>query len=151
MNAALHADLDATPAPGELNVVLTSIARIAHHDHLVLVFSDFDGIDETTQRRLSSIATHNDVLLFLVYDPLSEHIEPGERTVIGDGRMQAELNLGSSSTRAAIGGFTRERLAQIYRWQSEINLSVLPLSSGEATLPQIRRLMGQLAPRRRVR
>lgn len=151
MNNELHADKSATPAPGELNGVLSSVARIAHHDHLVLVFSDFDGIDDATRRRLSGIAAHNDVVLFLVYDPLSEHIEPGDAAVIGDGRMQAELDLGSQSTRAAVSGFTRERLAQIYRWQSEINLSVLPLSAGEETLPQIRRLMGQLAPRRSAR
>jgi uncharacterized protein (DUF58 family) len=150
-NLALHADRQATPAPGELNKVLNSVARIAHHDHLVLVFSDFDGIDEMTQRHLSGIAAHNDVVLFLVYDPISEQIEPGERAVIGDSRMQAEIDLGSESIRNAVGEFTRGRLDKIYRWQTEINLSVLPLSAGEETLPQVRRLMGSLAPTRRVR
>lgn len=150
-NAGLHADRPAEPAPGELNAVLNSVARIAHHDHLVFVFSDFDGIDEITQRHLSGIATHNDVILFLVYDPISERIEPGERAIIGDSHMQAEIDLGSSSIRAAVNDFNRQRLDNIYRWQAEINLSVLPLSSGEETLPQIRRLMGGLAPRRSVR
>jgi hypothetical protein len=116
-----------------------------------MVFSDFDGIDEMTQRHLSGIAAHNDIVLFLVYDPISERIEPGQRAVIGDSYMQAEIDLGSESTRNAVGQFTRGRLEKIYRWQTEINLSVLPLSSGEETLPQIRRLMGGLAPRRRVR
>jgi len=151
MNSALHADKTARPAPAELNSVLGSVARIAHHDHLVLVFSDFDGIDDMTKRRLSGIAAHNDVLLFLVHDPLSDRIEAGERTVVGDSLMQAEVDLGAESTRASVTGFTRQRLEEIYRWQSEINLSVLPLSAGEETLPQIRRLMGTLAPRRRVR
>ena len=150
-NAALHADRQAAPAPGELNTVLSSVARIAHHDHVVMVFSDFDGIDEMTQRHLSGIAMHNDVILFLVYDPMAERPESGERAVIGDGHMQAEIDLGSKSIRDAVSGFTRQRLEKIYRWQTEINLSVLPLSSGEETLPQIRRLMGGLSPRRRVR
>mgnify|MGYP000032370584 CR=1 FL=1 len=150
-NAGLHADRPAKPAPGELNAVLNSVARIAHHDHLVFVFSDFDGIDEVTQRHLSGIATHNDVVLFLVYDPISERIEPGERAVIGDSHMQAEIDLGSKPVRDAVNEFTRQRLEKIHRWQTEINLSVLPLSSGEETLPQIRRLMGGLSPRRRVR
>jgi len=88
-NAALHADRQAAPAPGELNTVLSSVARIAHHDHVVMVFSDFDGIDEMTQRHLSGIAMHNDVILFLVYDPMAERLESGERAVIGDGHMQA--------------------------------------------------------------
>ena len=60
---------------------------------------DFDGIDEMTQRHLAGIAAHNDVVLFLVYDPISERIEPGERAVIGDSRMQAEVDLGSASIR----------------------------------------------------
>jgi uncharacterized protein (DUF58 family) len=150
-NIALHADRQVTSAPGELNRVLHSVARIAHHDHLVLVFSDFDGIDEKTQRHLSGIAAHNDVVLFLVYDPISERLEPGERAVIGDSRMQAEIDLGSESIRDAVSEFTRGRLEKIYRWQTEINLSVLPLSAGEETLPQVRRLMGSLAPKRRVR
>jgi uncharacterized protein (DUF58 family) len=58
-NTALHADRQAAPEPGELNTVLSSVARIAHHDHVVMVFSDFDGIDEMTQRHLSGIAMHN--------------------------------------------------------------------------------------------
>jgi uncharacterized protein (DUF58 family) len=141
-NTALHADRQAAPEPGELNTVLSSVARIAHHDHVVMVFSDFDGIDEMTQRHLSGIAMHNDVILFLVYDPMAERLEAGERAVIGDGHMQAEIDLGSKSIRDAVSGFTRQRLEKIYRWQTEINLSVLPLSS---------RLMGGLSPRRRVR
>src|SRR5210317_1045087 len=100
-NRALHADRAITREPGNLNRVLKSVRRIAHHDHLVMVFSDFDGIDDTTQRHLSGIAAHNDVVLFLVYDPISERIEPGQRAVIGDSHMQAEIDLGSEATRNA--------------------------------------------------
>ncbi len=151
MNEALNADTTVPPKPGGMNSVLQGVARIAHHDHLVIVFSDFDGIDETTHRRLSGIAAHNDLVLVLVYDPMAESIEPGQRAVVGDGTMQAEIDLGSAATRATVSDFAQQRLETIYNWQSEINLSVLPLSAGEETLPQIRRLMGRLAPRRRVR
>jgi uncharacterized protein (DUF58 family) len=151
MNSALNADKTVVAAPASLNGVLGSVARIAHHDHLIIVFSDFDGIDDTTHRRLSGIAAHNDVLLVLVYDPMAERIEPGSQTVIGDGHMQAEIDLGSASIRDAVSGYTRGRLEEIHGWQATINLSVLPLSSGEETLPQMRRLMGQLAPKRSSR
>ncbi|MEJ2172533.1 MAG: DUF58 domain-containing protein [Woeseiaceae bacterium] len=151
MNMALDADKYVTPGVGRLNTILESVARIAHHDHLVVVFSDFDGIDESTHRRLSGIAAHNDVLLMLVHDPMAERIDHSARAVIGDGRMQAEVDLSSAATRSTLSDFTRRRLQKIYAWQKEINLSVLPLSAGQETLPQIRRLMGSLAPRRRTR
>jgi uncharacterized protein (DUF58 family) len=155
MNAKLHADRAVTPAPGGLNSVLRSAARIAHHDHLVIVLSDFDGIDETTHRHLSGIARHNDLVLALVHDPLAENLgqnrSKGQRTVIGDSQLQADIDLGSEATLEAVAAFTRGRLQRIRNWQQEVNLSVLPLSAGEETLPQIRRLMGSLSPRRRVR
>ena len=153
MNAALHADREVEPAPGGLNRVLKSVARLAHHDHLILVYSDFDGIDDTTQRRLAGIAVHNDLILVLVHDPAAVELGPDQRShaVFGDGRMQAEIDLASDAAREALTGFSKQRLEHIVRWQSEINLSVLPLSAGEETVPQIRRLLGRLAPRRRVR
>ena len=151
MNGDLEADKTVEASPDSLNRALGSVARLAHHDHLVVVFSDFDGIDEMTQRRLTGIAAHNDVLLVLVYDPSSERIEPGARTIIGDGQLQSEIDLGSASIRDALNSFTRNRLEKIHNWQTAINLSVLPLSAGEETLPQMRRLMGQLAPRRSAR
>ena len=151
MNAELHADRHVDPQPGSLNRVLKSIARIAHHDHLVLVFSDFDGIDETTHRHLSGISAHNDVLLMLVHDPVARQLKPGENTVIGDSRMQAALDLGSGRIREAVISHSRSRLDSIIKWQTEINLSVLPLSAGEETLPQLRHLLGRFRPRRKVR
>ena len=149
MNAGLHADRQVNPAPGELNEVLARVSRIAHHDHLVMVFSDFDGMDALTRRRLSGLAAHNDVILFLVYDPLADGIGDADAAIIGDGNLQAQVDLATRSTREAVERFTRERIEAIQRWQQEINLSVLPLSAGEETLPQVRRLMGQApVPRR---
>lgn len=150
-NRALHADREVKSEPGGLNRVLQSIQRIAHHDHLVLVFSDFDGIDDTTHRRLSGIAAHNDLLLFLVHDPLGWGVQSDERAVVGDGTLQAEIDFSSRATRDAVGRESAGRLETILRWQTEINLSVLPLSAGDETLPQLRRLLASAAPRRRVR
>ncbi len=144
-NQRLHADRDVEPMPGGLNVVLRSVARIAHHDHLVMVFSDFVGIDDSTQRHLSGIAAHNDLVLFLVTDPMARELSAGGRAVIGDHALQADLDLGSASVHEAVTRYNTERLERIENWQKEINLSVLPLSAGEETLPQVRRLMGRPA------
>ncbi len=150
-NMGLHADRAVEAAPAGLNQVLRSVARLAHHDHLVMIFSDFSGIDETTHRHLSRLAAHNDLVLMLVFDPSAEGLSGDQQLVIGDSQMQAEVNLGAAGTREALTAFSRARLDRIRQWQNEINLSVLSLSAGEETLPQIRQQMGRLAPRRRVR
>jgi len=151
LNTGLHADRDVRAAPAGLNEVLRRVARLAHHDTLVMIFSDFAGIDETTHRRLSGLAAHNDLVLMLVFDPSAEGLSGDQHIVIGDGQNQAEVNLGSAGTREALTAFSRARLERIRQWQNEINLSVLSLSAGEETLAQIRQQMGRLAPRRRVR
>lgn len=151
MNNSLHAEKAANALPGSLNSVLESVARIAHHDHLVIVFSDFDGIDERTELRLAGIANHNDLILGLVHDPSARSLSGAPRAVLGDGAMQAEVNFADPEISEAVRGISSGRLDRIEDWQTRINLSVLPLSAGEETLPQIRRLMGSLAPMRKVR
>jgi uncharacterized protein (DUF58 family) len=150
-NSALNAGKVVSHQPGALNRVLESVARIAHHDHLIVVLSDFEGVDERTHRHLSGIAAHNDLILVFVHDPLGLKVESEDRTVIGDAEMQAELDLGKAAVRESLSELSRKRLDLLSRWQSEINLSLMPLSAAEETLPQVRKLLGRLAMRRRVR
>lgn len=151
MNNGLHADRLVEKTPARLNDILKSVSRIAHHDHLVIIFSDFDGIDESTHHRLSDIARHNDLILMVTIDPIALNLDAEHVAVLGDGDMQAEIDLSSDRIRAQVAAVSERRLARITDWQTEINLSLLPLSAGEETLPQIRRLMGSLAPRSRAR
>jgi uncharacterized protein (DUF58 family) len=150
-NTGLNADRPANASAGSLNTVLQSVSRIAHHDHLVFVLSDFDGIDDSTHRHLSNIARHNDLILGLIYDPSARAVASGPRAILGDGEMQVEVDFNDDELVGAVNRFSARRLERIMRWQAEINLSVLPLSAGVETLPQLQKLMGTMAPTRRVR
>jgi hypothetical protein len=151
LNNQLHADNPANAEPGSLNEVLKSVARIAAHDHLVLILSDFDGIDDATERHLTGIAAHNDLILGLVNDPSARALSRQPKAVLGDGRRQAEVDFSRPEVVDAVRQFSSARLDRIIEWQTRINLSVLPVSAGEETLEQLRRLMGTAAPRRRIR
>ncbi|MBW2292862.1 MAG: DUF58 domain-containing protein, partial [Deltaproteobacteria bacterium] len=69
-NGALHADAPVV-TPMSLNRPLEAAARIARRDHLVLVISDFDEIDARSETLIGGLARHNDVVLFLVSDPVA--------------------------------------------------------------------------------
>ncbi len=150
-NSALNADRPSKSTAGGLNTVLKSVSRIAHHDHLVIILSDFDGIDDSTHRHLSHIAQHNDLMLGLISDPSAHSLSRQKRGIVGDGNNQAEIDFSDMKIAAAVEEYSTNRIERIMQWQTEIRLSVLPLSAGEETLPQIRRLMGTMAPVRRVR
>ena len=149
-NSDLHADL---PASGtqSLNRMLSQAAKSISHNHLVIIFSDFDGADEETEQLLGGIAEHNDLILMLVSDPSARSLALRRSLNVSDGHLQAELDIADKKVSDTIQSISSARLDAIHDWQTRINLSVLPLSAGEETLPQIRALMGNLAPRRRVR
>lgn len=140
-NRRLHAEVAPAP-PLPLNDVLTSVGRIARRNHLVLILSDFDGIDARTESLLGGLARRNDVLLGLVTDPSAEGLKPGMRLAVSDGALQAEIDTGDGTVRKALAEATTGRLAEILGWQARLGVPVLPLSAGEETVPQLRRLMG---------
>ncbi len=147
-NAALSATAPLVPeAPALLNRALKQAARIVTHDWLLLVVSDFDGADDETLRLLTGIARGNDVVMALVHDPSAHEVPEHGRIVVGDGRMQVELDLADARVRrnlAAVGG---DRLQTLLDWQARLDAAILPVSAGEETVPQMLRLFG-LQPRR---
>ncbi|MEP1572529.1 DUF58 domain-containing protein [Roseibium album] len=149
-NGLLHAEAPNVERPLLLNLPLQSVARIAHRDHLVVIISDFDGLDQQTGRLVSSIARHNDVVLCPVTDPISEDVPRNMKLVVSDGELQVELDTGPSETFKRMSDFASGRIAEILTWQRKYGIPVLPLSAGEDTVDQLRRLMGQRPGSRRA-
>ena len=144
-NGLLRAD--APPAePVALTTVLRAVARIAARDHLVIVLSDFDVVDEETHRLVTAIGRRNDLVLVLVTDPYADALPPGHRLVVSDGALQAEIDTGDRAVHRRLAEMASGRIAAVLDWQRTLGVPVLPLSAAEKTLPQMRRLMG-LAPR----
>lgn len=142
-NGALSATAPVVPdAPGLLNAALIRAARIVTHDWLVLVISDFDGADAATFRALTSLARGNDLVLALVSDPLAHEIPDRGRVVVGDGRLQVELDFAESRVRRNIAEVGGDRIKRLIAWQDRLDAAILPVSAGEATEAQMARLFG---------
>lgn len=138
----MRADADVEPNGEMLNEALGSALRLAGHDHLVVVISDFFGADEKTKKILKQLAVHNDVLGVLVYDPSATNLPDSDDLVITDGRLQAQLSLGKESIRQSVESFTSGRIASLLAWREEIGVPMLPLSAGEEVVPQVQKLLG---------
>lgn len=151
-NQALRADAPARRAEGQLNAALERSARMARHDCLVIVVSDFDGHDARTRDLMLALATHNDVLSILVHDPFLGQLPGSGQLVVSDGELQVELGFGHAATRRGIGEFADARARSLLDWHHAMGVPLLPLSAAEETAPQLRLLLGrplQQAPVRR--
>lgn len=150
-NQALRADAPARRAAGQLNAALERTARMARHDCLVIVISDFDGHDSRTRDLMLALATHNDVLTILVHDPFLGALPGSGQLVVSDGELQVELGFGHAATRRNIAEFADARARALLDWHHAMGVPLLPLSAAEETAPQLRRLLGrplQQAPAR---
>ncbi|MGO6994583.1 DUF58 domain-containing protein [Rhizobium leguminosarum] len=150
-NASLRADSRGEPDPQALDKVLSAVANIAHHDHLVVVVSDFDGHTATTRDILLRLSSRNDVICLLVYDPFLLDLPTSGDIVVSGGGPQAELALRTASVRSSIDTFARNRGRELRAWQRQLGLPMLPISTAEETAPQLRRLLEQSAWRQRRR
>lgn len=144
-NALLRADAP-NVSPMGLNQVLTAVNRIAPRNHLILVYSDFDVIDAQTSRLISGISKHNDLILGFVTDPSADDALPGMKLVISDGELQAEIDTADGKTYENLRTMSEGRLGKVLDWKRTLGVPILPLSSAQETLSQMRRLMG-IGPR----
>ncbi|MEA3409109.1 MAG: DUF58 domain-containing protein [Candidatus Eisenbacteria bacterium] len=143
MNHALSVNSDATPNLDILNRVLDQAVRLAKHDYLVVVISDFDGADEETRRHFIRIAAHNDLLGVLVHDPSATEIPSAGDMVVTDGELQVQLRLGSERVRKSVESMASGRMSQLLGWQREIGVPMLPINTVEDVAEQVRSLMGR--------
>jgi uncharacterized protein (DUF58 family) len=140
-NLALSADVRKVAQPLHLNRPLESLARIVTHNHLIIVFSDFDQVDEHTEQLLRTISAHNDLLLCLVIDPFGQSLPENLSMTVSDGELQFRIDPEDKQAFAAIARSMQERIKKILDWQNTLDLTVLPLTSAEDTVSQIVRLM----------
>jgi uncharacterized protein (DUF58 family) len=146
-NNALRADSAARRAPSRLNAALEAVARVARHDHVVIVISDFDGHDHDTRDLLLGLSLHNDVIAMLIYDPFLFELPSAGAMVVSDGDLQVELPFGTGRVRKSLADAADARLRELLEWRGQIGVPVLPISAAEGTPGQLRKLLGQLVGR----
>ncbi|ACM29244.1 DUF58 domain-containing protein [Rhizobium rhizogenes] len=150
-NGSLRADAPTPPNTAQLDAALASVTSVAHHDHLLIIISDFDGHTAWTRDALLGLASCNDVICLLVYDPFLLQLPTSGDIVVSGGGLQAQLAFKRSNVRSAIDNFARSRGRELRAWQRELGLPMLPVSAAEETAPQLRRLLEQSAWRQRRR
>jgi uncharacterized protein (DUF58 family) len=142
-NVLLRGDGPAQRNRAQLDAALDAAARVARHDHLIVIASDFDGAGDRTRDLLMRLAAHNDVVAVLVYDPFLLHLPETGELVVSNGELQVELRVGGAKTRKGIAELADARAKAILGWQTEIGIPVFPLSADKDTAVQLRKLLGR--------
>ena len=148
-NRALDAGPGRPSEPAMLNRALRAVGRLAAHDCLIVVVSDFFGYDATSRRLLARLAAHNDVVATLLYDPIKIEVRPSGRLVATDGALQIELPAGHRRERQELAASFEAELRSTKDDLAKAGIPVLLVDTVEDPAAQIRRLFGHVAPIRR--
>ena len=143
-NQALGVGRGITRDAAMLNRALDRIRRVAPHDATIVIFSDFDGADETTRHAIAALAAHNTVIAVLIHDPSQSELPAAGRMTVTDGELQIALDVAHGSTRQNILDMSKTRLRSVFEWTRDFGVPVLPLSAAEEPVNQLHHLLGLL-------
>jgi uncharacterized protein (DUF58 family) len=141
LNHQLGAETRIEPMADMLNIALEKALQTAPHDVLVVVISDFLGVDGRTEKLTTRIAAHNDLLGLLVHDPVRLD-PPQQRVTLSDGALQAEVDLTNKKIRRKLREDYRKEQAQITRFLRKFSAPLLLVNNAGSVVDQVRRLLG---------
>jgi len=129
------------PEGSMLNRVLERAGQVARHDALVVVISDFFGVDEQSEKSLVQLTAHNDVLGLYPHDPARR--DPGSRkVVVGDGNLEMELDLANASARKKMLDDYDEEQRRITHFLRKLSAPLLMINNEEDVSEQLRKYLG---------
>lgn len=92
---------------------LTRIRRLARPGSLILLFSDFRGLDRQAREHLAYLTQHNDVAALFLYDPLEQNLPSAGHYAFTDGDQTVTLETGDEAVREAFHSRFTEHQEQL--------------------------------------
>jgi uncharacterized protein (DUF58 family) len=142
MNNQLDVDSAARANYQQLSQAFQHARRLANHDHLIVIISDFAGADDESAKLVLQMVQKNDVLAALVHDPMALDLGESGRLVVTEGELQVELDLGTEKVRESVQKYSRSRLKVAMEYLKKLAIPVLPVHTGEDAVEQVRYFLG---------
>lgn len=153
MNRALDARSGGgTGSAGRLAEALRETLRLAAHDFLVVVVSDFAGARAECASLLKRLAWHNDVIAVAVSDPLERTLPSAGPLVFQAAEGDLEVDTSDDALRRRFTDAFDDIAAERERFLRRLAVPVIPVDTTGPVAPQVREAIGRAsAARRRAR
>lgn len=129
------------PNPAQLNHILRHLDALGTHDMLVCLITDLSGADALTEKLLSRLVQHNDLILFFVYDPLEKNLPDSGRLAVSDGELQLEIDTRDRELRQRYRDYFEQRLARAKQFLHGYQVPILPIDTTLEPEPQLLQLL----------
>lgn len=125
-----------------LNQSLARLGAVMQPGSLIVLLSDFSGIDTQSEAHLAYLARHNELILIDIHDPLETELPPSGNYRVSDG--EKFLSIATADTALRTGYHQayerqRERLQQLCHRH---HMTLLPMMTGEDPQDVLQRFFG---------
>jgi uncharacterized protein (DUF58 family) len=127
-----------------LSHALLRLRRVIRPGTLIVLLSDFYHLDKDTEQHLNRLCIHNDVLAYLISDPLELAPPRPEQYAITNGRQEVLLDTTLESVRLGYQRYCEERISALNSLFNSLQIPYTQVTS-EDDLPWVVR---QTFPRR---
>lgn len=128
-----------------LGDALRRVRRVARPGSLVFIFSDFYSIDDDTERHLTHLRQHNDVVACQIWDRLELSPPPPGHYGISDGQSLGLLDTGTAEFRQHYEDFFVDHHLRIRNLLMHRGIPLLRLVTDEDVADSLRRGLASLA------
>ena len=142
--SAIESGLDA----GSFNDSLVRLRRIVRPGSLIVLISDFYGLDEDSMKHLSRLRRHNDMLALQIVDPIELAAPPPGRYEVSDGEHYGVLDTRSRRGRDDYENFFSQHQQQLRKIMQRQAIPLLQLKTTDDITAVLRSRFGSKRRRR---
>ena len=123
-----------------LNRILEQTLRFVTHNYLVVIFSDFYGVNDQTIKLLKQISRHNDIIAGIISDEMEYQLN--SHMIIGNSDEQINLSEINSEQKTKYAIDRKEKLKDLRETLINYRITPLAFNTSETVPEQIRKMLG---------
>jgi uncharacterized protein (DUF58 family) len=136
------------PSPEAFVQALRRAREVLRPGSLAIILCDERGLDDQTEQQLTLLARHVELMLLPVYDPLDHDLPSAGLLRFQQGHTRLELDTSSPTILDAYRAHAQARVARWQQLAQRLNVMLLPLSSAQDPVEQLREQLDVRIPRR---
>ncbi|EGH00059.1 hypothetical protein imdm_2371 [gamma proteobacterium IMCC2047] len=116
----------------------------------LFIISDFQHINNDTQRHLFQLARHNDVVCLKVEDPMEAELPQPGLYNISDGKHRTQIDLGDKTLRSRYQQSYQQQLQALQQHFDQLKIPLLQISTDDNPLRALQQGLGIRTRKRRA-
>ena len=142
-HADWSSDSESTDPATPLTMAMGSLRRVARPGSLVVILSDFLGMNRAAQSYLSSVARHNEVLAVALSDPLERELPPPGRYRLIHDDDEIAIDTYAKAARADYESAFAKRQQELEQFCQRYGIHLMPLSTDEDPVSALQTALGR--------